>query len=886
MQLASLILAELAPWQHSLLRWLGHDFSNTPPDAQLEMQWTNLPASWGVFVLIAVVAAVLWGVYAIYRREIDTCPAWAKLLLATLRAGVVLLLVCIFLGPALSYLQFRTIQPTIVVLRDASQSMNSADEYEDEAAAKSAAAVLAASPAQLRTDRPTRTAIVNQLLSGDKSPLIAALAEKGKLQPLDFADQVTKVDLAPPPAKESDEQPGTEGADQKLGAAGADQQPSAAGGGAAKDNAEAADEATADSTDVANFSRLPATTKLPPLVATGRGSDLWTAIRQGLATDSPAAIVLVTDGQHTGKDDPRAAAREAKERGVPLLVVGVGDPSRPKNLRVTKVLVRPQVWQEEPFEVDAPIAVEGLDQTEFRAELIEQRVGDNDSIAGEGTVVQTVPVSVIPGERPRAQFSHTPREAGRYVYKVRVEPVEGERKVDDNEYESPVVKVLSREKVRVLLVAGAPSWEYRLVQKLLSRDKTITVSCWLQTLDEERAQEGTRTITRLPITKEELFYYDVVMLLDPSPQEFDQAWIDLLKEFVGQHSGGLLFMAGPKHSGRLLTSPRTADLADVLPVTFGDVGALEVAALLSTNQRAWPLKVIPANVDHPSMRFYPERRETMQRWETLPGIFWSFPSQGARPTAQVLLEHSDPTLRSVEGSRPLLVAGRYGSGHTLYLGFNGTWRWRRAGRQAEFFDKFWIQAVRFLVEGRSLEGRRRGYVQADRDRYEIGDRVTLTARLQDPAFNPLVAPKVDASIQVESESNETIPLIPIDSQPGVFEATLLARKTGLYKVKLNLPASEAEGGVIATEFNVDLPSVETNQVWLNKPLLMELASESGGQYFEIDQLDKLAAAIPDKSEVVEVRSKPEPLWDVQGMLIALVGLLGCEWFLRKRFKLL
>ena len=105
----------------------------------------------------------------------------------------------------------------------------------------------------------------------------------------------------------------------------------------------------------------------------------------------------------------------------------------------------------------------------------------------------------------------------------------------------------------------------------------------------------------------------------------------------------------------------------------------------------------------------------------------------------MLVEHSDPTLRSVEGSRPLLVAGRYGSGHTLYLGFNGTWRWRRAGRQAEFFDKFWIQAVRYLVEGRSLEGRRRGYVQTDRDRYEIGDKVTITARLQDPTFSPLVA---------------------------------------------------------------------------------------------------------------------------------------------------
>jgi len=843
-----LLLADLAPWQRTLLTWLGYDFSSSAPDARPELVWTNLPASWGVFVLIAVVVGLIWAVYSVYRREIETCPAWVKMLLATLRTAVVLLLVCIFLGPALVELRQRTIQPSLVVLRDASQSMNTKDDYEDDAAAKIAAAALHQSPEKIKQDHPSRAQIVNEVLAFDDGRLLADLRAKGKLQALNFAEQVTKVDLR----------------EAKKGA------PTAAKANGLKENPAATDQ-------------VPA---LPPLVAEGRGSDLWTAIRQSLASDSPAAIVMLTDGQHTGKDDARAAAREAKERGVPLLVVGVGDPSRPRNLKVVNVLVRPQVWQDEPFEVDAPISVEGIDAPEIRAELVEQRVGDNDAAIGGGTVVQTVQVTSKPGERPRAQFSHTPREAGRYVYTVRVEPQEGERRDEDNQLSSPVVKVLSREKVRVLLVAGAPTWEYRLVQKLLSRDKTIVVSCWLQTLDEERAQEGTQPITHLPINKNELFYYDVLMMFDPNPQEFDPAWMELLKQFVGEHSGGLLFMAGPKHSGRLLTNARTSEFAKVLPVTFGDVGALEVAALLSTNQRAWGLKVVPANVDHPTMRFYPERQETLQRWEALPGIFWSFPCKDARPTAQVLLEHSDPTLRSVEGSRPLLVAGRYGSGHTLYLGFNGTWRWRRAGRQAEFFDKFWIQAVRYLVEGRSLEGRRRGYVQTERDRYEIGDKVTIAARLQDPTFSPLVAPKVDASIQIGSDTPETVHLLPVANQPGHFEASLTARKTGLHKVRLGIAASEAEGGVIATDFNVDLPSVETNQLWLNKPLLMGLASLSGGKYFDVDQLDQLVAAVPDKSETVEVRSKPDPLWDVRGMLLGLVGLLGCEWFLRKRFKLL
>ena len=851
----SAIIAQSSAWD-ALLWLLGFDeLRAAPPGSKTVLELTNFPTSWGVFVLIAVVVAVLWGVFYLYRREIDTCPLWVKMLLAGLRTGVVLLLLCIFLGPALVYLQYRTVHPTLVVARDASLSMNTADAYEDAAAAKIAGGVLGKSPDEIKTLKPSRAALVNEALSKDNQKLLAELSKKSRVQAVDFADRVEKVETR------------GQGGESKV------QSP--------KSKVEATQNSEPGTRNLA---------PLPPLVAEGRGTDLWLAIRESLAVDNPAAIVLFSDGQHTGKDDPRLAAREAKERGVPLFVVGAGDPSRPRNVKVASVYVRPQVWQDEPFEIDAMVVTQGVEEGQARVELIEQKVNDSDQAIGSPTVVQTQQLDLTQGQgsgRLQVPFSHTVKDAGRYVYSVRVETVEGERDEADNERASPgIVKVLSRERIRVLLVAGAPSWEYRLVQKLLQRDRTITVSCWLQTLDEERAQEGTRQITRLPVTKDELFYYDVVLLFDPHPQEFDKEWTDLLQSFVGDHSGGLLFMAGPKHSGRMLTNPRTAGLGKILPVSFGDVEALEVANLLSTNQRAWPLKTVAANADHPVMRFYPDQKETLQRWETLPGIFWSFPTLGPKPASTVLLEHSDPTLRSVEGSRPLLVAGRYGSGHTLYLGFNGTWRWRKAGRQAEFFDKFWIQAVRYLVEGRSLEGRRRGYVQTERDRYDIGERVRITARLQDAAYNPLAAPRVEGTITTGPDSIETVFLTPVPNQPGTFEASLIAKKTGLHQLRVRSAAAESEGGAIQTEFQVELPSVETNQVWLDKTLLTELAALSGGRYFDLDQLADLPAAIPDKSETIEVRGKPDPLWDIRGMLVALVGLLAAEWGIRKRYKLL
>ena len=59
------------------------------------------------------------------------------------------------------------------------------------------------------------------------------------------------------------------------------------------------------------------------------GTDMSAAVQTALGafeTQSPAekAIILITDGENTGRDDPEKAAREAKKAGVKLFCIGVG----------------------------------------------------------------------------------------------------------------------------------------------------------------------------------------------------------------------------------------------------------------------------------------------------------------------------------------------------------------------------------------------------------------------------------------------------------------------------------------------------------------------------------------------------------------------------------
>jgi hypothetical protein len=211
------------------------------------------------------------------------------------------------------------------------------------------------------------------------------------------------------------------------------------------------------------------------------------------------------------------------------------------------------------------------------------------------------------------------------------------------------------------------------------------------------------------------------------------------------------------------------------------------------------------------------------------------------------------------------------------------------GDDAEVFDRFWVQAVRYLAEGRSLAGHRRGTLETDREHYELGETVTLRARVVGPTYEPLTAESLRGELSAPDGAQQEITLLPMAGQPGRFEATWTAREAGAHRIQIKLDeAKDAthEPVHLETAFRVDFPSAEANRQWMNRPLLEELANLSGGRYFDIADAMKLPEAIPDRSERLASRGAPRPLWDRGGVLVVLVALLGSEWLMRKFLNML
>ena len=720
--------------------------------------------------------------------------------------------------------------------------MNINDGYATDESAKSVSSVLKKSIDEVRSIKPSRVEIINTAINANESEFLIKLRDKGRIKVLDFGEKPVEVDVAD--KNTTDQQVNDEDESGEL-----------------------------------------LSISLPDLIAKGVGTDLSKAIDESIEESLTSSLIIFTDGQHNTSSDLEDAVNSAKLRKIPLYFVGVGDPDRPRNITVSNVYADPQVWNNDPFQIQAVINSEGLDNDQVKIELVEiektETGEDNEKIIAEKNVALS-----SENERIKIDFIHTPKTPGGKLFTVRAEVIEGESNIDDNSPPSPTRVNVLDDNAKVLLVSGGPSWEYRALVRLLTREKMVNLSCWLQSLDDGRLQQGNTPISSLPVSKEKLFEYDVIIMLDPDPSEFNDEIIDLYKSFVSEHSGGFLYMPGPVNAGKFLSDSRTSSVIELLPVSLGDVGGMEVSGLLSLNNREWPLTIVAANADQPIMRFYEDPQKTLAQWKKLPGTYWSFPALEAKPATKVLIEHSDPTLRKKEIPRPLLVTGQFGTGRTTYLGFDGTWRWRTKGLDAEFFKRFWVQTTRYLVEGRSLAGKRRGQIETERFQYQIGDKIRLTATLREKNFEWMNDEKVKGILTYPNGEKKEVLFDLLQNQKGIYETTVVAVNEGAYDVLIELEGDNNEMVNVKSNFMVVFPFQEIKETWLDRDKLKAIAVSTGGGYYNPDEIATIPDALPDLSRKLSYDSPPMPIWDNRIVFILLVLLLIFEWAFRKKYKLI
>jgi hypothetical protein len=117
---------------------------------------------------------------------------------------------------------------------------------------------------------------------------------------------------------------------------------------------------------------------------------------------------------------------------------------------------------------------------------------------------------------------------------------------------------------------------------------------------------------------------------------------------------------------------------------------------------------------------------------------------------------------------------------------------------------------------------------------------------------------------------------------GLYQGAFVAEKAGDYR--LTVPEADRPLANQA-DFQVESAPLELLEPAMQEDLLRKLAEVSGGHYFALQEFPALVQKIAGEERVTVVRREKD-LWDVPAVLVALLGLLGAEWLLRRKYDLI
>jgi hypothetical protein len=832
-----------------LARWRGIPVAD---GQELRFEFARFPTGGlGLLVLLGLALAVGFVVF-VYRRDAHSRPRAVQLLLAGLRALAVAVVAAILLEPSLVAIQRQTRPGHVLLLVDSSQSMAQKDGWRKPEAQAAADGWRGLGVADLRA--ASRLDLVRALLGHGDGELVRTLAARNDVQLYAFAGALDQLPLLPAvstptsPTPPPTPPPTTNGAPAPAAAA------------------------SAPRVDLAR------------LAADGRASNLGGTLRTALDKSRNAeiaAVVFVTDGRRNAGPQAAEVARLLGQRKIPhVFALGVGDPSATQSVQLARFEAPAKVFQRDPFEAKATVFAQGYDAAVATVRLL--RVDDK----GQEQVVRTQPLALAGDGETAVEWKDLVADApGRFTYRAEVAPPDGEPLVPERHARTAPVEVLD-ERLRLLLVAGGASHEFQILRNLLLRDKTIDVSCWLQSADPKFPQDGDdgARIERLPEERAEFDPYDVVVLLDPDASKLTPRFCQHLQQHVVEGGCGLWWVAGEKFTlDAVRPAAVTAPLAELLPVA-PDLDAADRGAvgLGKAFRLPWPLQLAPEGEDGLGAkltRLLDDRDGSRTLWQRLPGQRFVFPVAASKPVATVLAEHAGPEQRRNGRGMPVFAVQNVGAGRVVWSGFDETYRWRSLYEAA--YNRFWVGGVRYLFEGRAQAGNARLRLFVSDDKVDLGDAVELAAEAKDEALQPLVADAFAVVVERDGEAPETLQLPPVEAAPGRYALRLRPQRLGAYRVR----AADKQGRAAEAAFQVVAAQYEREGP-MDRAELAAITAGPGGVLCETpQQLLAALATIPSRA-ATDTWTTPHPLWDGWPTLAFVLAVLAVEWLLRKRSNLL
>lgn len=604
------------------------------------------------------------------------------------------------------------------------------------------------------------------------------------------------------------------------------------------------------------------------LTADGRATNVAQSLSdvQQEYRDTPLAGMLVlSDGIVTAGEMPTEEMRYAS---VPIVAIGVGDPERYRDIKIAAIEAPNFAFVHHPTEIEVTVKSWG-----YHGQVIPL------VLKQEGRIISTSNLH-LDGDRvtKRTTFSMTPKEVGRYRLSVET-PVQVGEMLRTNNHQDFQLQV-RRDKIRVLVVSGRPSWNYRFLRRALKSDPSVDLISFIilrTPTDVVNVPDDQLSLIPFPTNRlftEELRNFDLLVFDNFSYlMYFPMLYLENIRKFVAD--GGAFAMFGGDQSFDLGGFAGTP-IEDILPVTLERSRYGYVHAPVK-------MELTPEGLQHPITRLAPNAEETQRIWDEMPALRGFNRAQRPKPEAVTLGVTADGQLSQL----PLMATMQYGEGRTLAFLSDQLWRWNFELVGAKGGNHHYLnmvhQMVRWLVKEPGL---RPVQLFSDKDAYQLGETVALRIRVLDHDFSP--APGAVLNVKVSDPQGQSLQVnaVPTD-EPGEFQATLTAEHLGAIRVEVAAHLGDKHLGEDVLIYEVIPSSAESMMGAPDHEMLRQLAAATDGRFFTAAEVGgDFATVLRDilqrdlQYKVVEERALH--LRHTPSAFLILVALFGAEWVIRRR----
>lgn len=610
-----------------------------------------------------------------------------------------------------------------------------------------------------------------------------------------------------------------------------------------------------------------------------------------------AGVTIVTDGGNNAGSDMQESIAAARSAGIPVHAIGLGSDKRVTNIRVVDLEAPPRVFPGDAFTITGYLQAFNLAGRSLKVELV-STPGKALAEKSEQTSEEIRQVTIgADGEMLPLRFEVTPQQSGQRTYQLRVTPPSQDSDERDNA-RSATVQVVER-KSRVLLFAGIASRDFQFLRNLLFRDKETTVDVYLQSGVPGISQEADELLFEFPKLADQLFAYDAIVALDPDWTQLDELQVQLLERWVAEKAGGLVLVAGPVETPKLMGSragdTRLETIRGLYPVVFFSRKSATLSLSRTTSESPWPLQFTREGEEAEFLKLADDPQENERAWSAYPGNFGYFAVKDPKPGAKVYARFSDPS-SAIDGELPVYLAAQfYGAGRVLYQGSGEIWR-LRSGSDA-YFERYYTKVIRWVSQGRLLRDSSRGVLLVDKDRCLLGETVSVQGILTDSQHEPLTAGEVTAVLAHPDGKRSGLIMRRVDdaARPGMYSAQFTAALEGDYRIELSLPGS-AENELLTREVRSRIPALESERPERNDALLSDLAEKTGGEYFTgFDAAmnrgvgrTPLPTLLEPQDQTTFQPGTPDENFDrllMTWLMVVICGALCLEWLIRRLNKL-